>query len=166
MKPVPDPLLKMLLGLYKPEYRYLQKAEVEYPSAKGEFNCGKTAYTIFPLEHMTAVEALLGINQLTFAAFATWMLEKKMPFLPMSFDDYLHLMKENAFIISQRMRYLKPISTSQPIQGMIELVAIVPKNEYLYLAGIDCSFEEGKFVGGLELALKLPQKTPPLPAKS
>lgn len=149
---VPQERLDNVLEIYKPDWRYLIEANVDYPKAEGKFRISGDAYTTKNVEHMTLLDAGACLNQLCFSAFGEWLSEGRFE-ETMPFERFLELMKENSFAIDAHIRFRKPIPTNREIQGQVELMKI-KKRGGLYLAFLDYNLEQGKSKGSLELALK------------
>ena len=113
---VPQERLLKVLELYKPECRYLIRADTEHPKANGIFRLGNTYYTSRKLTHITAIEAQLCLNQLCYAAFGEWLPQGRFD-QTISFEKFLELMKENMFIVESNIRFRKPIPASEEVNG-------------------------------------------------
>ena len=150
---VPQERLESLLEIYKPDWRYLVEAKVDYPKAEGRFKVSGEAYTTRKLEHMTAIDAGACLNQLCYSAFGEWLPEGRFEDA-MPFERFLELMKESSFIIDTNIRFRKPIPINQEVNGEVELIKI-KRHCDLYLAFLDYDLEQGKSKGKMELALKL-----------
>jgi hypothetical protein len=150
---VPQERLTKVLEIYKPDWRFLVEANVDYPKAEGKFKFGDTAYTTQKLEHMTYIEAGFCLNQLCFSAFGEWLpqgrFEEAMPF-----EKFLELMKENMLAIDAHIRFRKKIPTNREVYGQVELVKM-KRHGGLSLAFLNYDLEQGKSKGSLELALAL-----------
>ena len=68
--------VEKVVALYKPNYRYLKEAEIEFPAVKGRFQLGETEYCE-TLQHLTDVEAQLCLNQLSYVFFGQGVVEKR-----------------------------------------------------------------------------------------
>jgi hypothetical protein len=145
--------INSILEIYKPDWRYLVEANVDYPKAIGKFLVYGEAYTTERVEHITVIDAGACLNQLCFSAFGEWFSEGRFE-RTMSFKKFFKLMKENMFVIDTNTRFRKPIPTNREIYGQVELTKI-KKHEGLYLAFLNYNLEQGKSKGNLELALKL-----------
>ena len=130
--------LDKVLEIYTPECRYLKEVSLNYPVAQGVFKLGNTFYSPKNVEHMTAIEVQLCLNQLCFSAFGSWLPEGKFN-KSLSFNQYLDLMKENMFIIESNIRFRKPICTNGEIKGQIEITNI-KKHGGLYICNFYLSF--------------------------
>lgn len=152
-KKIPQENLERILDIYKPDCRYLREACTIYPNAKGTFRLGSTCYTTIPVEHMTAIEAQLCLNQLVFSAFSEWLSESRFD-RTISFEEYVLLMKENMFLIDSNIRFKKAIPVNKDVCGQINLLKM-KRHGGLYLAFLDYKLEQGKSTGKLEVALTL-----------
>jgi hypothetical protein len=155
MKTVDTARLEKILALYEKPYQFLQKVEVDYPAAKGQFLIGTTKYASVPVEHLTAIEAQFCINQLSYVAFAEWICERRFPELQMSFEEYLSYMNEQMLIARTmtQIEFRKKISTSRPI-NMIGKLKGIRRQGSLWVAVMNYDFEEGKAKGSMTLALE------------
>lgn len=151
---IPEKKIERILELYKPECRYLIKAETDFPQAKGVFNAKNAFYTNEIIEHMTSIQAQLCLNQLSYAAFSEWT-EKNTPLnLKIDFENYIELMKGNMFIIESKIQFKKQININKHISGKINIVR--SKNfRTLHLALLDYELEGGLSSGKLKLAINL-----------
>ncbi|MBW2990401.1 hypothetical protein KY348_01715 [Candidatus Woesearchaeota archaeon] len=151
----PQERLDIVLNEYICDCRYLIKAKVDFPRAEGIFKIEDTFYANprTKLKHMTDIEAKFCLNQLCYAAFGEWIMEKRLEHFTTSFEEYLGLMHENVFIIESNIRFKKPISTESPINGVIE-VKKIKRVGRLYLAFLDYDIGDGKSKGKIEAALK------------
>src|SRR5574342_717019 len=143
MNQIPRTQIDEVLSLYKPECKYLKEAYASYPRAEGTFVLGPTHYTQMPLTHMTSIEGQLCLNQLLYAAFGRWVQEGRFPTIPLTYEHYLNLVKENMFIIETQIRFSEPISAAQPAIGHISLSRLRHRGN-LVLAFVDHDIESGK----------------------
>jgi len=152
---IPQERLDVVLNEYIPDCRYLIRAKVDFPRAEGTFRIEDTFYANprTKLKHMTDIEAKFCLNQLCYAAFGEWVMEKRLEHFTTSFEEYLGLMHENVFIIESNIRFKRPISTGSPFNGVIE-VKRIKRVGGLYLTFLDYVLANGKSKGKIEAALK------------
>ncbi len=155
MKQVDTEQLEKILAIYEKPYRFLQKAEIDYPVTKGEFLIGKTKYATTPFEHLTAIEAQFCINQLSYVAFAEWICKGRFQELQMSFEEYLGYMGEHMLIARTmtQIEFRKKILTDHPIDMTGKLKG-VKRQGNLWIAVMDYDFEAGKAKGSMTLVLE------------
>ncbi len=110
-------LIEKVIEVYKPNYRYLKEATVDYPFAKVRFMLGETEY-VATLQHMTDVEAQLCLNQICYVFFAQGILDQKWE-LPKTFtlDDFLELRKEGMFIVESHKRFVRETNPGEAFNG-------------------------------------------------
>jgi len=150
---VPQEIIDRVVVLYKPNYRYLKEAEVEFPIARGRFQLGETEYCE-TLQHMTDIEAQLCLNQLSYLFFGQGVIEKRWEGLEnLTFNEYLELRKENMFVTESHKKFHKETKPRDPFYGQIELLKI-KKCGNIYIAKLDFYLNEGACEGELSLVLK------------
>lgn len=144
-----------VVGLYKPGYRYLKEAYVEFPISMGLFQLGTTEYCE-GVRHLTDVEAQLCLNQLAYVFFGQAVVaEKRWECLKdLTFDKYLELRKENMFITKSRKEFHRQTDSKEPFYGSMHLMRI-KKHGNIYLAKMTFDFNEGAADGELSLVLKI-----------
>ena len=147
-------LVDKIVSMYKPNYRYLKSAEMDFPIAKGRFQLGETEY-METLQHMTDVESQLCLNQLCYVFFAQGVLEKRWEGLEsLTFDKYLDLRKEGMLITESHKIFHHETISSEPFDGQIQLTKIKRRNN-IYLAKLKFDLNEGASVGNLSLVLRV-----------
>lgn len=150
---VSQELIDKIVQIYKPGYRYLKQAEIDFPVDSGRFQLCTTEY-MEALQHMTDVEAQLCLNQLCYVFFGQGVLDKRFRGLEnLTFDDYLELRKEGMFIIDSHKKFHRETNISEPFNGQIRLLK-VKKHDNIYIAKLDFDLNEGACEGGLSLVLK------------
>jgi hypothetical protein len=150
---VPQEIIGKVLALYKPNYRYLQEVEMEYPIARGRFQLGETEYCE-ALQHLTDVEAQLCLNQLCYVFFGQGVIDKRLEgFEDLTFDEYLELRKENVFVTESHKKFHRETNPRDPFYGQIQLMKI-RRNVNLYVLKFDFDLNEGASFGKLSTAVK------------
>lgn len=150
---VPQELVDKVVQVYKPNYRYLKSAEVDFPVARGRFQLGETEY-METLQHVTDVEAQLCLNQLCYVFFGQGVIEKRWEGLEdLTFDDYLELRKEGMFVVDSHKTFKRETNPREAFDGQIRLMK-VRRHHNIYVAKLDFDLNEGASVGELSLVLK------------
>lgn len=149
---IPQSKLKRILDIYPSNCRYLAETDQEYPKAEGIFRIDKLFYTTEPFEHLSVIEALVCLNQLTYSAFGEWFSEGKFK-EKIEFEKYLKLMKENMFIIEADIRFKQTILKEKEIKGELKLRKLAQQGNNL-MGILEYDIENGKSIGSLKLALK------------
>ncbi|MEK6951992.1 MAG: FcoT family thioesterase [Nanoarchaeota archaeon] len=146
-------LVDKVVAVYKPNYRYLKEADVNFPVARGIFQLGETEY-MQTLQHLTDVEAQLCLNQLSYVFFGNEINAKRWEGLrDLTFDDYLELRKEGMFIVESHKKFHKETNPREPFEGIMRLVR-AKKRGNIYLATLDFNLNNGACIGDLSLVLK------------
>ncbi|MCK4670185.1 MAG: hypothetical protein KAT43_03200 [Nanoarchaeota archaeon] len=155
MRKVNPNRINRILRIYEEPYRFLKDAEVEYPAVSGKFFVEETNYAAAPIEHLTGIEAMFCINQVSYVAFCEWILESRFKNLQMDFDMFLHYMKEHMLIArtTTQIEFRKKIPTDNMINATGELKA-ARTNGDLWVAVMNYDFEEGRAKASLTLALE------------
>ncbi len=150
---VPQERVDKVVILYKPNYRYLKDAEIDFPTARGRFQLGETEYCE-TLQHLTDVEAQLCLNQLSCVFFGQEIIEKRWGSLEdLTFDQYLELRKENMFITESHKKFHRETNPRYPFYGQIQLMKI-RRHGNLYVAKLGFDLNEGASMGELSLLLR------------
>jgi len=154
MREIDHKIIEKILEKYKPNYRYLKKAYISYPSCKAIFRIGETEY-MEDLCHLTDVEAQLCLNQLCYVFFSQIILDKKCKGLEnLSLEEYLNLEKENMFILESNKKFKNKINSKKDIKGEAQLMNL-RKAGKAYIAKVRYSLEENSSYGYLILGLKI-----------
>jgi len=150
---VPQEIVDKVVQLYKPNYRYLKEAYVDFPIACGIFQLGETEYCD-EIQHLTDVETQLCLNQLSYTFFGQGVIGKRWAGLDdLSFDDYLELRKENMFVTESHKKFKREINPKEPFHGEIVLRKM-KKHGKLYVAKLDFDINQSASSGRLSLVLK------------
>ena len=150
---VPQETVDRVVVLYRPNYRYLKEAEIEFPIARGRFQLGETEYCE-TLQHLTDVEAQLCLNQLSYVFFGQGIIEKRWEGLEdLTFDEYLELRKENMFVTESHKKFYRETNARDQFYGQMQLMKI-RRHGNLYVAKLNFDLNEGASVGQLSLILK------------
>lgn len=143
-----------ILAIYKPNYRFLEDADIEFPYARGKFKLKETEY-VETLKHMTDIEAQLCLNQLSYVFFSQQIIDRRWPDIAgLSLDEYLDLRKENMFIIESKKKFVRETDSISAFFGEIEFLNI-KKVRGLYLAALNFGLNDRACYGSLKLALKI-----------
>jgi len=147
--------LEDVLRWYKPEARYLQEAELEYPKTTGLFRIPQSAYLLESTGHLNAVDLLICYNQLIFNTFIE---STRLGLIQELHDidlDQKERLERSLIVGINHVRFIRPIDTRE-FKGKITIKEIIPKkNKTLYFFKTDYNFEEGKATGEIDLALNL-----------
>lgn len=148
-----DDMLDKVLAIYKPGYRYLQSADMEYPAIEGRFMLHGTEY-VETLQHLTDVEAQLCLNQLCYVFFGQGMVERRWGALDqVTFDEYLDLRKENMFIADSHKRFARETDPRTPFSIRMNLLK-TKRQGNIMVAKLDFDLNDGAATGELSLVMK------------
>lgn len=150
---VSQELVDKVIEFYKPNYRYLREATVNYPFARGRFLLNETEY-MTTLQHVTDIEAQLCLNQLCYVFFAQGIADQQWESLKsFSLDDFLGLRKEGMFIVESHKKFVRETNPAEPFNGQIELVRSRSINKG-YFAKLRFNLNESASFGELSLVLR------------
>lgn len=156
MKDVNGEVLGRVLNVYRPEWRYLLEASVEYPRCEGRFLVKESGYLVEDIrskdEHLTDIEAQLCLNQLYFAFLGQGTIDGVFGQFG-NFEQYMNMRGEMVIVESLR-RFKKPIPLGQNFQGTIELVRYKRLGS-LYVAEMNYDLSDGSCIGYSKLAMKV-----------
>lgn len=136
------------LPYYKPEALLLKSARLEYPRAYGAFNSSGGSFYIKSgdlLQHMTAIELILCLNQLSGFSLEKW--------IQMGFLEKTNLEWQRGLIVSCDMKLKRVINPSEDVNGEVHLTKTKKLDRTSFFA-FDYSFGESCFYGNLLLAFK------------
>jgi len=150
MAPISKQLINEVLSIYKPKFKWLKTAHLEYPSLIGRFSISPGTYTHKPFIHMTDIEAQLCLNQLAYVGLAEAIRTKIIPKL--RGINFKELQYEGMLIIETRKRFRKKIPTNKIIKGEIK-VKEWRDDGYILRGFADFQFENRSCFGNLEMAL-------------
>lgn len=145
-------MLDKTLSIYKPNYRYLKDAEIDFPRGRGRFHIGETEY-VEALRHMTDVEAQLCLNQLCYVFFGQAVIENRHGNSGFTFDDYLDSRKDGMFITTSHKTFRRETNPEEPFYGHINLIK-ARKQGNIYVAKLSFDLNEAACIGELGLVLK------------
>ena len=155
MGKVNDERLERILEIYEKPWRFLQSAETDYPLVHGVFLVGEAQYATVPVKHLTGIQAQACMNQLSYVAFAEWILENRFHDIQMTFEQYLRCMREQMLIAETdtQIRFRDKISTGQPIDvaGTLDRFRKHKDNFYAFMK---YDFQGGKAEGSMLLVLQ------------
>ncbi len=115
-------LLTLFLSPYKKETQFLQSFEIIKNKGYGTFKTTSNFYCSEnkPVEHFSAVELQICLNQLLYLYFAHLNLFDKSTFS--NKETFVEQLNKNNFITEQTMHFKKPIDVSSSFQGVIEVL--------------------------------------------
>lgn len=143
--------LKRILDIYDPNCQYLMEVNHEFPKATGIFKIDKLFYTTESFEHLTAVEAALCLEQLSYACFGEWIPEGRFD-RKVGFEEYLKSMRE-MFVGQSSIEFKKLVFKDKDIRINTKLIRLAQIKETL-VGVMDYDIENGKSTGTLKLAAK------------
>lgn len=124
----------------------LKNARLEYPFAYGKFESSGGSLYLNGLNHMTAVELLICLNQLSAFSVKKW--------VDQGLFGKINLDWEKSFIASCKMNLRKKIQPNHELFGEIELKRTRKLRETLFF-NFDYFFGENSFYGNVLSAVKL-----------
>ena len=140
------------LDAYKPEFRYLQEAELKFPEIKGKFSIPKSGY-IQDTGHLNAAELLICYNQLAYTFIAEAGRRELIPELgALSERKFKEYQLNNMLIFGiNNARFRKPIKP-RDFEGKIVLDKTRRNGKNLFFR-TNYDFGQGSFTGEVDLAL-------------
>jgi hypothetical protein len=154
MKKVDNSILKEIINIYTPNWRYLIEAHVEYPRIKGKFLVNKSEYlqdVDSKDKHLTDLEAQACLNQLCFVFFGQMVIDKKFELFN-NIEGYLEKRME-MLITEVKRKFKKQIPLKKDFYGSIELINYKRIGD-LYIAKINYEFAKNSCFGEMTLAMK------------
>ncbi len=148
---VPQSALDRFLALYKWEARYLKSADVDFPSAVGNFAVHSSTYAQ-DTGHLTAVDLLICYNQLAFVLGWQAYLDRRLPGLEniAMENDF----QERSFIVGMDNIRFRKVIDPPSFQGSVEIEK-VKKMQGLYVLQTSYDFGQGSATGNIGLAISL-----------
>ncbi len=148
--------IERVVGLYKPELRYLIEAWEYYTTGRGLFHVRGTEY-MGGVNHLTEVAAQTCVNQWGQAFFANHVDYGRVEnFNGIAFDDFMADIKERVVIAESRKRFRRSAGISEPFYGEFA-VNEIRKHGKNHLFKLDFSLAEGAVDGELTVVLKYPK---------
>jgi len=150
MKTIDKKNIERYLRIYQPEYRFLEKLQIEYPHINATFKIPPTFYTRLKLNHVSEVEMQLCLNQMAYIGFMEAKKEKKI--LPLDSSKYIESPFNKMLIGSSEKRFRKMISSKEEIHGSLEFKGVYNISNKTFVF-TDFDFEKGKCTGKLNLVV-------------
>jgi hypothetical protein len=153
MEKVRDEVLETMLKDYKPLYRFLKEAEYEsklkvygtFQVPKNWFYQGNSDFG-----HFTDTERVFCFNQMCYILFVEGFERGEIPDAPkLTMKEIYELQAHSSYLVeSNNIKYTKPIVSTDPFKGKIEVANTFTKKdgEILFL-DIAFDFEQGKATG-------------------
>lgn len=123
-------LVRKVVGSFNPDFRYLVNATVDYSGehakicrAEGRFVLEKSEY-MFDVPHLTQMQAVACINQLSFVAFAQLVCDRKIPgHENLSYSSFLDNM-ENVLTPEDTSKFSDSIDPTKDVYGQVDIKAM------------------------------------------
>jgi hypothetical protein len=154
-------VLETMLQDYKPLYRFLKGAEYE-PKLRAEGVFKTTKDWFFEgrgnFNHFTDAERIFCFNQLGYVLLAEAFEKGHVPDAPtIGLSAFYKLQKDSSYIVgSDNIRYKKPIISTAPFKGKIQITdGFKKRNGELLFLDIAYDFEDGKATGRSRVCLVL-----------
>ena len=161
MEKVRDEVLEQMLKDYKPLYRFLKEAEYESKlKVYGTFQVPKNWFYQGEKDfgHFTDTERVFCFNQMCYILFVEGFERGEIPDAPkLTMKEIYQLQAHSSYLVeSNNIKYKKPIVSTEPFKGKIEVVNTLTKSngEILFL-DISYDFEEGKATGESRVCILL-----------
>jgi hypothetical protein len=161
MEKVRDEVLEKMLRDYKPLYRFLKEAQYE-PKLKvyGTFQVPTNWFYQGPGEfsHFTDTERIFCFNQMCYILFVEGFERGHIPDAPkLTMKDVYKLQAHSSYLVeSNNIVYRKPIVSTQPFKGKIEVTDTFTKtNGEILFMDIAYEFEKGKATGESRICILL-----------
>src|SRR3989338_6182051 len=157
---VPEKVLYRILEMYKMDRVHLRSAEVFYPNGtdikygkgRGLFRLGSSQYNE-DWPHMTAVQALECIEQLSYTTFGQLIHARKLNRLEdLTLDEFIEKRKRITTVGKPNIDLQRQTSPNESFYGEIKVVG-VRRNKESYLTRVNFSLNQGAIEG--ELMFKL-----------
>src|SRR3989344_8463077 len=98
MEPINQKIIDRVVGMYLPQFRYLQSLGINGERGNAAFQLGKTGHMEDAVQHLTVVEAQICLNQAGYAAF-TYGVQQGWEGLPrQGIEDFLQQGRENMLV--------------------------------------------------------------------
>ena len=160
---IPQPTIDTMLEAYKPECRYLVRAELEYPEATGLFKIPSTFYgNDCTLRHLAAVELVLCYNQLSYVMVAEALRNGQIEQLgTIPLEQFKQYQLEDSLIVGiDKLKFRKPVEASE-FPGRITVKRVSPKrNGQLTFFKTEFDFGNRSHTGELNFVIKLTNTHP------
>lgn len=158
LTPVDTKIIKKFRGLYKPGYRYLQKAYLVEKGAKAIFRIKRTEYKK-GVGHLTDLEAQVCLNQLCYVFFYDYFSnntpEGVIPLRVGTIKQFTKLYQEEFFVLESHKRFRRETVPGEEFVGEIKLTGVEKLSELVYVARLSFNLNKGACRGFLKLALHL-----------
>jgi hypothetical protein len=142
--------IELYLRVYKPEYRFLKKLEIEYPIISGSFIVSPTFYTLKELDHLSDVEAQLCLNQLAYVGISEAI--KKGQISHEMGAKFGKLPYGRIVIGKSEKKFKEKIDPSKEIYGELKVKRLFNLEDRIIAITL-FDFEKGKCFGKLNAAL-------------
>lgn len=135
-------ILDLFLSAYKKETQFLDSFELVGNKGTATFITNSKFYSLtkLPVDHFTAVELQICLNQLLFIYFAHLGLFDK-EIIPTISNNFIDSLAKNNFITEQITHFKKDINPSEIIRGEIEVLRSKKIGNVTFM---DCRFQFGE----------------------
>jgi hypothetical protein len=150
----PEEKKTLLLNRYQSGCKYLKNIETDYPVAQGICQVDNTFYTSNDLHHITAVETILCLNQVSYIALSVWFEDGVMGF-SIPFEQFYQIIAhEDLYIVQQETQFKQNIQKgSFPV--VVEIMNHKKSGRIIYLDMAYNLGKEKKFSGTMKVCVKL-----------
>ena len=138
-------------GVYKPEFRFLKKAELVYPKCYTFFQVEKALFMQNPHDYMGCADIQICLNQMAYVTWAQILREKKID-VKQTCEEFLGLCEKGMFVMEQQRRNRKSISLDKLIKGELTLTEYRDIGEVI-IALADFKLENRSCWGSLKVAI-------------
>ena len=142
--------IELYLRVYKPEYRFLKKLEIEYPIISGSFIVSPTFYTLKELDHLSDVETQFCLNQLSYVGISEAI--KKGQIFKEIGAKFRRIPYGRMVIGKSEKKFREKIDPSKEIYGELKVKRIFNLEDSVIAITL-FDFEKGKCFGKLNVAL-------------
>ena len=154
MGQIDSSLIKKVLELYKPEYRWLKTASEQYPLFNAIFEVQRGTYSVLPFEHLTNTETELCLNQFAYVSIAHMVQSSHEKFKKYPLKKFYELQKEGAWVFESNKRFKKIIDNGKKFHGKL-IFKNIKRMKNLLIIKTDFEFENKSYFGTLGLASKI-----------
>jgi len=149
---VQEDIIIRATGFYRPEFRFLKKAELNYPECHFVFQVKPGLCTQKAINYMGCVDIQFCLNQMAYVSWAQILREKKID-VKQTCEDFLGLREDGMFVMEQQRRNRKSISLDRLIKGKLKLTDYKDMGERI-IALADFDIEGRSCFGSLKVAIK------------
>ena len=148
---VEQDIISRATEIYKPEFRFIRKAELNYPDCNVIFEVKPGLYTKKPLKFASCADIQFCLNQMAYVSWAQILREEKID-VKQTCEDFLRLCEDGMFVMEQNRKNRKPISLDNLIRGKLTLTDYRDMGKMI-IGLADFDIENKSCFGSLKVAI-------------